>query len=91
MICTGDDVRHPPYKTQIAPRPYGVDGGWSVEGGSIDPATLWRHVSVGPALAVHLNSGARSDWTRQPSHQQHCDLPRHSRVSLEVGINWIHR
>jgi hypothetical protein len=26
MICTGEDVRHPPYKTQIAARPFGEDG-----------------------------------------------------------------
>jgi hypothetical protein len=26
MICTGEDIRRQPYKTQIAPRPFGEDG-----------------------------------------------------------------
>ena len=33
--------------------------------------TLGHHDSVGLALAVHSNSGARSDRTRLPSHQQY--------------------
>jgi hypothetical protein len=67
-------------------------GGWSVGGRSIDLATLWPHVSVGPALAVHSNSGARSDRTRLPSHQQHFDLPRYSTVQVQSqpwGGHWL--
>jgi hypothetical protein len=63
LICPGEDVRH--YKTQIAPRPCREDGGGiKCKGvGSIDPAILWCQISIGPALAVHSNSGARSDRT----------------------------
>jgi hypothetical protein len=80
MICTGEDVRHPPYKPSFQRR---WGGGWSLRGGSIDPATLWRHVSVGPVLAVYSNPGARSDRTRLPSHQQYCDLPRYSTLQVQ--------
>jgi hypothetical protein len=83
MICTGKDVWHPPYKTQTAPRPLGEEGGMKCRGRSIDPATLWHHVSVGPALAVHWNLGAWSDRTRLPSHQQYCDLPRYSTLQVQ--------
>ena len=61
-------------------------------GRSIDLATLWRHLFVGPSLAFHSNSGARSDRTRLPSHQQYCDLPRYRTVQVQSqlwGGHWL--
>jgi hypothetical protein len=88
MICTGEDVRHPPYKTQVAPPSFRRR--WGGGGGSVGGDRLTQPPY--DVTSVHSNPGAGSDRTRLPSHQQYCDLPRYNTVEVKSepwGGHWL--